>query len=161
MPVYRRLLDLLLARSRDHYGDRLISLVVFGSVGRKTAGPESDVDLLYVVDPLPRGRGRRVAEFAPIEEALATALDEAADSGIETCLSPLFKTPVEVKARSPILLDMVDDALVLYDRDDFFQQEMAALRQRLKELGARRIYEGDAWYWDLAPGYRHGMEIEI
>jgi predicted nucleotidyltransferase len=48
---------------RQAYGDRLISLVLFGSVVRGTMRADSDVDLLLVAAPLPRGRMARVREF--------------------------------------------------------------------------------------------------
>ncbi len=55
------------------YGPRLISLAVFGSAARGTARPDSDIDLLIVADPLPRGRMKRIADhgdidFIPTEE---------------------------------------------------------------------------------------------
>lgn len=41
---------------RERYGNRLISLAVFGSVGRGTARPDSDIDLLIIVEQLPARR---------------------------------------------------------------------------------------------------------
>jgi predicted nucleotidyltransferase len=49
-----------------HYGDRLVSVVVFGSMGRGTPRHESDLGVLIVADDLPRGRMARVEDFAPI-----------------------------------------------------------------------------------------------
>ena len=37
------------------YGERLRTVAVFGSAGRDTARPDSDLDLLLVADPLPKG----------------------------------------------------------------------------------------------------------
>ncbi|MBR8830435.1 MAG: hypothetical protein N5P05_000095 [Chroococcopsis gigantea SAG 12.99] len=34
-----------------HYGERLHSLLLFGSAARQTLGPESDLDLLVVLEP--------------------------------------------------------------------------------------------------------------
>jgi hypothetical protein len=46
---------------------------------------------------------------------------------------------------------MVDDARVLYDRDGVFAAARAGWRERLARLGARRIWRGNAWLWDLKP----------
>ena len=62
---------------------------------------------------------------------------------------------------SPLFLDMVDDARILLDRGDFFQRELNGLRERLARLGARRIWKGNAWYWDLKPDYTPGEVFEI
>ncbi|MCE9613263.1 MAG: nucleotidyltransferase domain-containing protein [Lentisphaerae bacterium] len=114
--AFEELVQALPHASTEHYGDRLVSLAVFGSVGRGTMRPDSDMDLLVVADPLPAGRLRRVADFAAVEETLAPALLQARARGVNTSLSALFKTPEEVRAHSPILLDMMDDARILFDR---------------------------------------------
>lgn len=149
------LLDRLTSLCKEHYGVRLISLVVFGSVGRGTPRPDSDIDLLLVIKDLPTGRIARVNEFAPIEIALSKAIKTHFD------LSPVFKTPEEIENGSPLLLDMVEDSRILFDRDDFFQRAMKNLNERLQRLGARRIWRGNAWYWDLKPDYKQGEIFEI
>ena len=57
---YDRLLDRLLAELKAQYGDRLVAVAVFGSVGRGTPRHDSDVDLLIVARDLPDGRFARV-----------------------------------------------------------------------------------------------------
>ena len=149
------LLNRLTSLCRQHYEARLISLVVFGSVGRGTARPDSDIDLLLVVKDLPDGRIARVKEFVPIEIALSNTIRTHFE------LSPVFKTPEEITNGSPLLLDMIEDSRVLFDRDDFFQRAMKNLQERLQRLGARRIWQGNAWYWDLKPDYKQGETFEI
>jgi hypothetical protein len=56
---------------------------------------------------------------------------------------------------------MVEDAMLLVDRDDFMRNALEALRLRLAALGARRIWRGNAWFWDLKPDYRPGEVFEI
>jgi len=92
----------------DVYGDRLTSLVVFGSVGRGTARPDSDRDVLLVVDPLPDGRMARVAEFLAVEERLAPVARSLGERGLVTKLSPVFKTRAAATRGSPLFLDMVE-----------------------------------------------------
>lgn len=146
---------------RGHYGDRLVSLVLYGSAGRGTQGPESDLDVLIVAEALPRGRLARVQDFSPVEAALAPRLAEMRSRGLATEVSPVFKTPEEVAAGSPLFLDMTEDARILHDRDGFFAAALDRLRARLKALGSRRVWLGNAWYWDLKPGYKPGEEFEL
>ena len=155
------MLEVLRAACIGHYGDRLISLIVFGSVGRGTMRPDSDVDLLVVADPLPNGRMRRVADFDPAERIVEAVIRDRRKSGLATRISPLFKTPTEVERGSPIFLDMTQDALILYDRGGFFRARMDALAGRLKELGAKRVFQGSAWWWDLKPDFKPGDTVTI
>jgi predicted nucleotidyltransferase len=141
------------------YGERLTTVAIFGSAGRGTARPDSDLDLLLVADSLPNGRMRRIDEFAAVEKRLSDLL--APEAGAAPLLSPVLKTPEEVGHGSPLFLDMTEDALILFDRRSFFTQELDRLRERLAHLGARRIWLGNAWYWDLKPDYRPGEVFEL
>ena len=143
------------------YGERLVSLVVFGSVGRGTPRPDSDVDLLIIARGLPDGRLRRVEEFSAVEDSLRESLRAWRERGVSTCLSPVFKTPKEARQGSPLFLDMVEDAKILYDQEGFFSILLGVLRERLAQLGARRIWRGEAWLWDLKPDYLPGEVFEL
>lgn len=151
----------LLEACRRHYGKRLVSVVLYGSAGRGTHGPDSDLDVLIVAEALPRGRLARVEEFVPVEAALGPSLSEMRSCGFSTEVSPVLKTPEEVAAGSPLFLDMTEDARILYDREGFFAAALKRLRARLKALGSRRIWCGNAWYWDLKPDYKPGEEFEL
>lgn len=159
--LFDRFLAELKKACLSFYGDRLVSLAVFGSVGRGTPRPDSDVDVLVVAEGLPNGRLRRVDEFRSVEQSLACGGAEAPVHAGQFVLSPVIRAPEEIRQGSPLLLDLVDDARILYDRDNFLAGELARLRERLKALGARRVWRGDAWWWDLKPDYRPGDVFEI
>lgn len=159
--TFASLIDRAVVAIRKVYGDRLISVVLYGSVGRGTMRHDSDVDLLIIAQELPQGRMNRVAEFETVEVAVANDLEQAGRAGVHTQLSPVLKTPEEVMAGSPLFLDMVEDARILYDQDGFFAQRLALLRERLAQLGAKRRWRGNAWYWDLKPDFRPGEVFEL
>ncbi len=60
---YQELTELLLKEIKEFYKDRLVSVVLFGSVARETQRFDSDIDILLVIKDLPRGRLNRVLEF--------------------------------------------------------------------------------------------------
>jgi uncharacterized protein len=159
---FTELEKLLLSEIKSHYAERLISVVVFGSVGRDTQTFESDMDLLIIADGLPRGRMKRIGEFEPVEERIEPLLKSIKEKdGINTYISAVIKSPEEAEKGSPLFLDMVEDARILFDRNGFFQGVLERLRGRLKKLGSKRIWRGNAWYWDLKPDYKPGEIFEI
>lgn len=158
---YDRLLDRVLAELKAQYGDRLVAVAVFGSVGRGTPRHDSDVDLLIVARDLPGGRFARVEEFLPVETRLEPLLADTNPDGAPVSLSPVFKTPAEAEAGSPLFIDMVEDARILHDPEGFLAARFDRLRARLCELGARRVWLGNAWYWELKPDLRPGEVFSL
>jgi predicted nucleotidyltransferase len=158
---FQLLKERLLDEVERLYADRLVSVVVFGSVARGTQNSESDLDLLLIAKDLPQGRMRRMDEFTRAEEALASLLRSLDEDGIRTSISPVLKSPEEASRGSPLFLDMVEDAEILFDRDGFFAALLDRLRARLRELGAVRRWRGNAWYWDLKPDFRPGEVFEL
>ncbi len=158
---YSHLIESLADETQAFYGSRLVSIVLFGSTARGTPGPESDVDVLIVADPLPAGRLKRVTEFESVEGRLDSILGSMKDKGLAVSLSPVFKTPEEVGLGSPLFLDMTEDGRILFDRDGFMGGYLRKLRDRLRSLGARRVQYRGAWYWDLKPDYRPGDVIDL
>ena len=160
--TYEEILKRVFERIKEYYGERLFSVVLFGSVARGTPRPDSDLDLLIVAEPLPRGRVKRVREFiSGVEEPLEPYLREVAKKGVYPELSPVIKTRAEVLSGSPLFLDMVYHRRILYDREGFMEQYLSGLSERLKRLGAKRVKRGNAWFWVLKPDYRHPEVIEL
>ncbi len=158
---FASLIEDVAAEARRRYGERLVSLVVFGSVGRGSPRPDSDLDLLVVAEALPNGRMKRVEEFRAVKDALADRLRSLHQDGVFTTLAPVFKTPEEVRRGSLLFLDMIDDGKVLFDRGGFWRTYLREFQDRLRRLGARKVYRGDRWYWDLKPDYKPGEVFEI
>jgi hypothetical protein len=158
---YDRLLDTVLKSCKAHYGSRLAALAVYGSVGRATPRADSDIDLLLVAEDLPDGRIARVEEFRVMADRFRPFLDTAADLGIHTRLAPIFKTPGELRVGTPLLLDMTEDARILHDPDNCLADTLDRLRDRLRELGSKRVWQGDEWYWDLKPDYKPGDVFDL
>jgi len=146
---------------RHVYGERLVSLALFGSVARRTARPRSDLDLFLVIEGLPHGRRARLETFDPVERSLATRMEALARAGVMVELSPVLRTPEDLRTPSPLLLDLTEDAVILQDEGGVLRAALEDLRQRLRRLGSRRIWVGTRWYWDLKPDYRRGEIIRL
>jgi predicted nucleotidyltransferase len=158
---FQTILDALLRACADFYRERLVSAAVFGSIARGTMRPDSDIDLLLVVNGLPSGRMPRVSEFEAVERRLAPLLEEAARGGVNTSVSPVFKTPQELVYGSPLFLDMTEEILILHDPHAVLQNYLEHLRRRLKALGSRRIGKGGGYYWLLKPDLKPGEDFTL
>ncbi len=158
---YRTLLKKLLEELLREFDDRLKSLVVYGSIARGDHRRDSDIDLLVVIDGLPRERLKRVRLFIDVESRLDSMLDKLFDEGYAITFSPIIKTPEEAERITPLYLDMVEDAVIIYDEKGFFEKVLERLRKRLEELGAERVRIGRKWYWRLKKNYRFGEVITL
>lgn len=155
---YREILIKLMEGVKKRFD--LISFVVYGSVARNEAGKESDIDILIIVEDL-RDRYEALKLFDGAEKEVEEIVNNAEKQGYRVFFSPIIKGREEAAKMSPLYLDMVEDAVILYDRDDFFKSILERLRRRLKELGAERVRVGKKWYWRLKKDYVFGEVIEI
>jgi len=58
-------------------------------------------------------------------------------------------------------MDMTDDAIILYDRDNFFGNVLEKTREKLLELGFERVWiSKKAWYW-RKKDYKFGEVIDF
>jgi predicted nucleotidyltransferase len=139
---------------RREFGDRLVSVVLFGSRARGEARPESDIDLLVVVRGLPEGRSKRHALFYPLKREVSEDFAWRA--------MPIVSTPEEAGRVKPYYLGMLSGHVRLWDPDGFFAAVLERLQERLQELGSRRYVDADGYeYWDLKPDWKPGDVVTL
>jgi hypothetical protein len=156
-----RILESLSAECSRHFGENLVSVVIYGSVARGTHTFHSDIDLLLIADKLPAGRMNRMRDFSAVEESLYDELQQAEKKGWNVEISPIIRTPSEVAMGGYIYLDMVEDALILYDRGAFFAEFLKKFRTKLENYGAKKRPWKGGYYWEIKPGLRAGEVIEL
>ncbi|MBW1972360.1 MAG: nucleotidyltransferase domain-containing protein [Deltaproteobacteria bacterium] len=159
--IFNDLIKIISKHVTHFYGERLFSLVIFGSVARGTMKIDSDVDFLIIAEPLPKGRIKRIEEFSKIEDKIEKEFRSLGHDKKSFFLSPIIKSPKEVLKGSPLFLDMIEEKIILYDKDDFFKKYLKKLKKRLEILGAKKIKRGNAWFWVLKPDYKIGEIFEI
>lgn len=159
-----RWIDHLPGACHAAYGDRLVSLAVFGSVARGRIHPHSDIDLLAIIRDLPRSRMSRHLEFEQVERSEATRrlVSDCERSGWMCDLSPILMTPDECERGTLLFLDMTREVIILDDRRGVLRDRLDRLRARLTELGSRRVTRGmDTWTWILKPDLKPGEIIHL
>lgn len=160
---YMNYMDILVGSLKKYLKENLVSVVLFGSVARGEAGEGSDIDLLVVAKDFGTS-GSRFVVFNKIEGELRKTKDyyELKEKKLGTLISPVPLTPDEIKKNPPILLDLVTDGMILYDKDNFMRDWITNLKRRLEEKGARKLFlSSGKWYWDLKPDYKLGDVVEI
>ncbi|MEM0303331.1 MAG: nucleotidyltransferase domain-containing protein [Archaeoglobaceae archaeon] len=157
----RQLAEKYVQIAAEVLGDNLISIALFGSVARGEATETSDIDLFVVCRQLPNGVFKRHELLEPIRERLYPELKRLWEQDIYANLSELAFTEEEARQLRWIYLDMVEDAVILFDRDGFLEGMLNLLRKRLQELGAQRRNLGKVRYWVLKPDLKPGEVVEL
>ena len=158
---YKSLLEKLTKLLQEEFQDKLISVVLYGSVARGDNRKDSDIDLLLVIKDLPKTITERVILFDKVERKLDNYVMRLMDDGYYITLTPVLKTPEEAMRFSPIYMDMTEDAIILYDRNGFFRKVLEKTKKRLKELGFERVWlSKKSWYWRKRD-YKFGEIIDF
>jgi len=159
---YRRAVDIIVEALKANLGGKLISIILYGSTARGDVSEDSDIDLLIVLENLPESRLERIRIFDEVEKRCERELKSVENEyNIKIFFSPILKTVDEARKITPLYLDMVEDGIILFDRDDFMKKTIDRVRARLRELGARRVWRGRRWYWVLKPEVKVGEVLEI
>jgi predicted nucleotidyltransferase len=128
-------------RCREVFADQLLGVVHFGSTARKQAFPDSDVDLLLVMDTSVPLRRALYAQWSDEVEPLTARL-------FEREVSPHFShMPSSPAGAGGLWLEVAIDGRVLWEREDVVSNALRGILTHLAEGGAtRRIQHGHP-YW--------------
>jgi len=102
----RQALEALGQRLRMHHGNRVQSVVLFGSKARGDAGPDSDIDVLVVLtgdDPHLRSSVRRLAARVSLEYDLLISMFAVGRSHWETLSHYRFPLYQAIQAEGILL----------------------------------------------------------
>jgi len=160
---YERLLREYCSAMKRHFAENLVSICIFGSLARGKPAPSSDIDVMVVAENLPQDVGERTHSTNYIHEMLKKTDASAALRTLSrsTLISDIFLTPREVQKHPPILIDMVEDAVILYDRMDYLKNVLKRLGEKLKEIGARKVVVEKGYFWVLKPNAKPSEVVEI
>ncbi len=151
---YKEILSEYVRMCKGKFKENLISVAGFGSVTRGTATKESDIDVLLVVKNMRGGMGERLDLTLPIVTEISKLYDEDIYEHI--------LTPDEIKKHPSILLDLTQDGVILFDRNNFLSNELKEIKKKINSLHAERIWlDTKRWYWKLKPGIKFGEVIKI
>ena len=140
-------------------GDQLTTIVLYGSVARGTARPDSDIDLFVIAgetDEEKEAVWDRIwdmeYEFWNSPETLALR-----EQGYRASMETFVLSRPQAERGTPLYLDMALEAVVLHDPQRFFAQRIEQVKRRMAELGSFREQVGRTLYvWTLKTNTRPG-----
>lgn len=112
LSVYKQVVKELRDRLVKELGDRIDSLILYGSAARGEAGEESDIDILVIT----RDNDRKVYDRI---SGIRTDVD--LKNGTLTSLVVFSRAEVEkyLKLGSPFIEDVIEEGVILYDDGTF------------------------------------------
>ena len=134
-PQSYSLYQTLVNQLKGAFGERLRTVVLFGSRARGETEKDRDHDILLVIENLHRHVLQRQKE-------VRTSIWD-----IPLRINTIAKTPEEVDANlNPLLLEICVDGVCLYG-EDYFEPYRKKAMNALKDAGLKRKRVGREWYW--------------
>jgi len=131
----------IIEEMRRHFGDKLVSVVLFGSQARGTADEHSDIDLVVIAEGVPKDWRQ--------QDEIITEL-RMSPGLISLPVSIILKSPDVVTASldtvQPLLFGILKGYRVLYDPTSFFETQAEIYRKRMREWDVREI---DDHVWEV------------
>ncbi|MBS7612435.1 nucleotidyltransferase domain-containing protein [Candidatus Bathyarchaeota archaeon] len=148
-PLIRRYCKIL----NDLLKDRLVSIMLFGSIARGDWNKNSDIDVLVIAnDWNDEPVWNRIRELRKAKEKLEESLEyqEALRAGYWPIIQNYPLSVEEAKRFNRIYLDAVIDGIILYDKGSFLTKLLQSLREKLEEMGSMRVtLPNRKFYWIL------------
>jgi hypothetical protein len=142
--LLKTILEEVLSLCRQTFKTRLVSVVLFGSYAQGTASPESDIDLLVIVQQLP-------ADPEP-QEKLLDSIEIPILKKYHRCVSVILATPEavqnEVNRENPLFFGIWTGYSVLLDSGDFFRNCMEIVRHHIQR--SKPVFIDGRRRWNLA-----------
>ncbi len=137
---------------RDHFGTELLGVVLFGSAARGDWTEDSDIDLLLVVNQWGGKSWDRSNELLGLRNMLRRTDEyrESIESGYVPTIQHYPLSDEEASRSHRIYPDLVLDGIVIYEKDEAMTQLIRNLRERLDDMGARRLTTASGEYhWEM------------
>ncbi len=141
------MLDHVTKESLNRWGRNLVSIVLFGSFARGDPHQYSDVDLLLVVENLPKDWREKGAIELSLER-----LGLQWGRPLQVILVEPEEVRLAVDSIMPLLLEIHDGYRCLFDRNQFFHNEMKRFEEILAARGVRKLAEHK---WEVPELARH------
>ncbi len=156
-PLIRRFSEVTI----ENLKEKILAIVVFGSVARGTTRKDSDIDILILLENKEKPAQKKLLDIN-IDSSNWPENQKLLEEDIYTKIFAIKNTERELRDNPLILLDILDHGIILYDPQGKMKNLLSDLDKKLKSLGAKKIVFSDGkWCWDLKPDWKPGEIVEI
>ena len=126
----------------SRFGQDLVSVILFGSVARRTAKKYSDIDILVVIDELPK---RRLDREEVVADIILGVLKK-----YHIRISPMLleSTELSTKNLNPLIYGILTGYTVLYDPQNFWSKFLTKIKPII--LKNKPVYIEGKKRWQMA-----------
>lgn len=151
---YKDVLDAVMSGLLDGLGSRLVTVAVFGSVARGDYHETSDIDIAVIVRDWRERMTSRVSTLIDTTRHTGEMIIRLWEhSGIYSGIQWYALDTKESEILRPLYLDMTLDAVIIYDRNDFFAKILSRMRTRLQDVRGKRIALPEGGHvWEVKKG---------
>ena len=145
--VFERLVTLI----KEAYKERLVSLAVYGSYAGRRARLNSDLDIFIILNERDSLHKEFDLFYEKVESALEEELMELYDKfGIDMEISPFIVDAKEAEYFNPLYLDMLEETIILYDKDDYLKGILQRVKDMKEKYNFRKEYIANRHIWDMS-----------
>ena len=152
------LVDVCMQLRRSSLG--LLGVWLFGSVARGDARPNSDLDLLVAASGL-KGSRSRMADVAMSPVNVGSEKTFFFRNGFVTDVSLYPMTEEELGRFYPIMLDVLDQGVIIYERGEILSRAARSMKDWLSSMRVRRVTLKSGWMWLLPPDLKVGEPVGV
>jgi predicted nucleotidyltransferase len=134
MQLENHLRTQILKHLQKRFGDKLFAIVLFGSRLRQTLKAFSDIDLLAILENLPKEQRKRRQIAASLRRELALPVDI-------TLMSPATFIS-SVRNCIPLMIELACAYEIWYEKDDFFSEHIQFVQSLMQQKKLIQLQPG-------------------
>lgn len=158
MEIYDAFLKIFVVEVSEKLGDKILSMVVFGSVSRGQAKGDSDIDMFVFYDDKKVGLEEVESVFNEVVVELRNSDEygKLLNRGIFPEIYPFLISRSKARDILWVSLDATEDGVIIKDVNGFGREVMRGIGSKVGQMGGRRVkFASGGWCWMLFKDYSY------
>jgi len=158
-PLLKRYCEILC----EYFKERIVGVLLFGSIARGDWNRASDIDLLVIVQDWNKPVWERGRELLILRNQLRQTEEyrKAIAEGYTPIIQHYPLDLAEAQQFHRVYIDASIDGLILFEKDQFLTSLLKNVRNKLMEKGARRVVNPNGVFYWILKDVKAGEVFEI